>query len=548
MAIPWKVWAKDHNPTKALFILNAAGFFIFLLGVLVLFGWFNHINVLIQFKPTYVPMAVNTAVSFVLLGIGMLLYERHILVTEITSGLVLLISSFTIFEYIFNIDLGIDNFILEPYLVMQLEYPGRMAPNTALYFVISSLLMIGPEKQGDRFFLFKLTLSLFLIVASSIAVTGYITHIPASYTWSNYVQMAIHTALGFLIIGIVFLLYLSSKINLILQNKFLFRPYLIIAFGSAFFIILWQFLVKQEQLEINKTTESKGYYIRDLLSSEINSQALSIIRMKNRLENGAYQNNEGWKKDAQSYLRDFPVIEAFELIHHQDIVGVYRFPNARKLISSCKNDQLGFFLVGKKLPDTYLCIVLSVDQSNKGERLKTIINIDKIFTQIINTNQLNNYFFEFTGNKKVIFSNIPKNQPRHVNNAVLIPIKNKYLCFDILVWPSFRTTLQLETFFPLLALISGLIITELLAYAVWMLQLLVTHRKKLKESESQLKKVLDTTSDAIIIVNEQGNVHLSNLAAAKLFKYTKKELLGKAVESLIPLQYRVNIFIIEKII
>jgi len=63
-----------------------AGIFLVFLGVLVMMGWFFGIDRLIQINPNWVPMQFNTALLFVLCGIGCF-YKRALYLVLLVAGL-----------------------------------------------------------------------------------------------------------------------------------------------------------------------------------------------------------------------------------------------------------------------------------------------------------------------------------------------------------------------------------------------------------------------------------------------------------------------------
>jgi PAS domain S-box-containing protein len=58
--------------------------------------------------------------------------------------------------------------------------------------------------------------------------------------------------------------------------------------------------------------------------------------------------------------------------------------------------------------------------------------------------------------------------------------------------------------------------------------------QKIKASEEKFKALFETAPDAMVIVDETGTINIVNTQLEKLFGYTRKELVGKKVEFLIP--------------
>lgn len=70
---------------------------------------------------------------------------------------------------------------------------------------------------------------------------------------------------------------------------------------------------------------------------------------------------------------------------------------------------------------------------------------------------------------------------------------------------------------------------------------LTTHnaaQQALRESESQLRAVLTTAVDGVILIDERGIVKMFNPACAKLFGYVAEEVIGQNIKMLMPKQYR----------
>ncbi|MFC1537368.1 PAS domain S-box protein [Gemmatimonadota bacterium] len=66
----------------------------------------------------------------------------------------------------------------------------------------------------------------------------------------------------------------------------------------------------------------------------------------------------------------------------------------------------------------------------------------------------------------------------------------------------------------------------------------ITERKKadeiLRKRENQFRSLLESAPDAMIIINKNAEIKLTNLQTEKLFGYTREELLGQKIEILVP--------------
>lgn len=72
----------------------------------------------------------------------------------------------------------------------------------------------------------------------------------------------------------------------------------------------------------------------------------------------------------------------------------------------------------------------------------------------------------------------------------------------------------------------------------------ITERKRavraIQDSEERLRSVVNTAVDAIIVIDERGNVESANPAMERLFGYTIDEVIGRNVNLLMPSPYREN--------
>jgi two-component system, sensor histidine kinase and response regulator len=175
-----------------------------LLGLVVLSGWYTHNTTLIQVLPAFVPMQYNTALGFFLAGSGLLaVWRGKSRVGAWAGGVVVAIGLLTLVEYLFGIDLGIDQLLMEHYISVKTSHPGRMAPNTALCFLLGGLAVYVMAKsrteRGE-----KMAGGLGAAVAGlgAVAFCGYLGGLETTYGWGRLTRMAVHTSAGFINLGL----------------------------------------------------------------------------------------------------------------------------------------------------------------------------------------------------------------------------------------------------------------------------------------------------------------------------------------------------------
>lgn len=222
----------------------AGGASVFL-GLMVIFGWYTATVTLIQVYPAFVPMQYNTALGFFLSGLGILGYLRmRSSVAAVCGSLVAIIGLLTLAEYIFYFNLGIDELFMKHYVGVKTSHMGRMAPNTALSFMFTgfAVIMISMCSTFKRCALVTAILSALILGLSIIAFSGYLTGLETAYGWGHLTQMAVHTAFGFMVLGLgLFALsWLKEQ-----EEVFVFPYWLPIPIAIAvltFSVSLWQSL------------------------------------------------------------------------------------------------------------------------------------------------------------------------------------------------------------------------------------------------------------------------------------------------------------------
>lgn len=172
------------------------------LGLIVWVGWHTHTTTLI--RPDLLPMQYNTAAGFLLSGLMLLAHAHDLRRAEITLAAILAtIGILTLVEYILAVDLGIDQLLMKYDITVQASHPGRMAPNAALSFSLTGIAILLSAGLMRR-----LAASINGILGSLVlglgvvALLGYFVGLEAAFGWGQLTRMAIHTAAGFIVLGL----------------------------------------------------------------------------------------------------------------------------------------------------------------------------------------------------------------------------------------------------------------------------------------------------------------------------------------------------------
>lgn len=196
--------------------LQAVGVFVCLVASVVMFGWCTKSTFLIMISPHFVPMQFNTAFSFMLLGLAFIFLSKNqkklVVIFSATSGLLCLL---TLLEYAFQVNLRIDELFVEGYIMLRTSHPGRMAINTAICFVLSSLAILiysNPPRllRGTSLTVCGILISIVLGI-SVTALLGYCAGFQIGYTWGMVTGMAIHTSVLFILLCVGLLVLIGSR-------------------------------------------------------------------------------------------------------------------------------------------------------------------------------------------------------------------------------------------------------------------------------------------------------------------------------------------------
>ena len=175
------------------------------IGALVMVGWLLGIELLKRIVPTLVAMNPMTAICFALCGLALLGQREENKGKSAARWCAWLVVAIAIAKFAslgFGLSWGIDQLLFPSQLQDDITgQANRMAPNTAMGFLLTGAALSVLNWKTRRGFLPSQLLALGAAVASMLALIGYAYGTKSLYGVGAYIPMALHTALTFLLLA-----------------------------------------------------------------------------------------------------------------------------------------------------------------------------------------------------------------------------------------------------------------------------------------------------------------------------------------------------------
>lgn len=200
------VTTGSHLRRLPLALTHIIGGALVMLGATVILGWILKIQVLVRITPETAAMVFNTALCFILSGTALILTalsSKGSRLAQLLSSLTIVIAVLSLSQDLFDINIGIDYLFSADWLDDTHPHPTRMAPNTALAFMLAggTLFLLNREVKRWVGYLTQY-LALTVLLIGITALLGYVLKLEFLFTWYPYTRMAMHTAAGITTLGI----------------------------------------------------------------------------------------------------------------------------------------------------------------------------------------------------------------------------------------------------------------------------------------------------------------------------------------------------------
>jgi PAS domain S-box-containing protein len=201
---PSRFWSSRRNHQVrpvSLFIMQFCAVSAALIGLIALVGWKLQFEPLISLLPGKLPVAPNTALGFLVAGIGLILFRYKYLRMGCAFA-VLLLGLLSLIERVTVIDFGLVRLLFEEFLEAGEFRPGQMALNTASGFILIGVALFGQATHHVGLRRINDTFSVFAGTMGLIALIGYSYGTEELYSVAGFGGIALHSAIAFVFLSI----------------------------------------------------------------------------------------------------------------------------------------------------------------------------------------------------------------------------------------------------------------------------------------------------------------------------------------------------------
>lgn len=303
---------KTNGATAAAEIVLFSGAFTAALGFTVMAGWFANNTTLIKILPSAETMRFNEALGFFIGGIGLVGASYNFPRILKACGLfIFTLGMLSLIEYTAGISIGIDGLIVKD--TISAAYPGRANFMVALGFVFTGAAFLLTGKTGR---LLRFPAVLFIPTVAAIGITslfGYYSRGMVVNTWWDFNFMAVHAAVGFLVLGAGIIVFAWHDCQA--EEKGVLQ-WLLVIIGVGVLtatLMLWRASAVQERAYIDRMTQFRAEGLKNNIRGQIESRIQALSRMAKRWEIKRSP-RKAWESDADLYIRNDEAYKAILLL------------------------------------------------------------------------------------------------------------------------------------------------------------------------------------------------------------------------------------------
>lgn len=569
-----------------------AGILVLILASIAIYGWSTRDPAALQLRPDFLAMVLNTALCFAITGFTLIAPSffpllRVIAMQRVTGGVLLLLSSLELIEYLTGLNLWLDFTSFHAWLLDGNPHPGRMPTNTAVSFVLTGIVFLFAHRVKSHGAAVVIQLLILLVgFLGGAGLVGHLLQLEHLYG-ITITRMSLPTAVGFLIV--CFGLWCHwQQTQWYLGRKHLADGDKIVLGGTALLIIaalvvgVAGFAAQQITFEKNL-----GVNLAQTLKTQTATFSVGVEQLLTRARLNAgrtriYVLSKSLQENPDNPAAHRELTAIGDGILGAGTRGLIIYDNdGKELLRRGKfSTAQAFDIVLENMPaslgwDNGFLIKLQLPIRDGLEQLGTMVleeSLSHIVHQLLredlgidtetrvcvrqqntlqcfpDTNHAQVYQSAFTNiysqstpmdmatrGKSGLFQGLDVEKINVV--AAYAPLLGEG--WGIVVRQDTRSLLnpirdQFRWSIPifLLLVVGGALVLHSQIKPVT--ARIIESERVATEKELRMRTVMDNVGEGIITVDEQGNIESFNRAASKIFGYTWEEIAGKNIAQLIP--------------
>jgi len=451
-----------------------------LLGAVVIVGWFTQNLALLKILPSFEAMRFNTALGFSLAGTGLIasVFKKKT-VFGVCGLIVGLIGALTIIEYAFGVDLRIDQLFVKD--TISVTYPGRLALPTAIgfSFIGAAFILLGTPRWTKKQHVFLGIPGSVIIALGAVGLIGFFSGHTEIGTWGDFISMAIHTAVGLLVLGAG--LIASAWRHCANEERFLYQwlPVIIGVSVLTGTMLLWRVSAALERANIEKMILLKIATLRANTNDRIETHIQALMRMANRWAIHGQPSKDEWESDAELYVKHYRVYRSImwvdPTLHAR---WVAPFKGNESAIGRYLGDDLGgskaLEVARKKreawispaVPEkgyevfaAYIPIYIPIFNHKFDGFIVGVFDVRSLFDRILHDEDINGYDVAVSSNGSVIYTS--GGEPNRWARETRIHLYGADL--TVKIWPKKEYLAGVRSILPAVILASGVLVSFLIA-------------------------------------------------------------------------------------
>jgi PAS domain S-box-containing protein len=190
---------------------------VIVVGSLVLLGWQFDIDIFKRPVEKLIAMNPLTAILFIASGTSLLFSarenNRQSLPATLIALFVLIAGILKFAGTVTGFDLPIDSLLFQSKVDQDIvaNITNRMAPSTALNFVLTGLILVLLNNERLKIQVISQLLTLCILFMGLLCLLGYVYHVDSFYSFQWHIPMAIHSAFTFIILSLAILFLHPDK-------------------------------------------------------------------------------------------------------------------------------------------------------------------------------------------------------------------------------------------------------------------------------------------------------------------------------------------------